>query len=135
MGYSENAIRKGMTGEYLAKAFFSKEGYSILLPDSNETSYDFVAEKDGVYTRIQVKTDVSFGDLVRFRNKHGQNRAYSINDYDVLCGVWIERNQIYLFHSIDVNDHGFGETITVATHSGRPLSNHKRLAPYYSGNI
>ncbi len=132
MGYSEQAIRKGMAAEYLAKAFYSKQGYQILVPDTHETAYDFIAGT----TRVQVKAEVSYGDLIRFRNKHGANNAaYKPDDYDVLAGVWVARSRIYLFHSHEINGQGFGESLTVDTHSGRSLSNHRRLVPFYSGPI
>lgn len=136
MGYSASAIRKGMAAEYLAKAYYAKLGYTLLLPDSHETSYDFIACIDDISVRVQVKSDVVFADLVRFRNKHGCNNAsYKIDDYDILAGVWVEKSRIYLFNSKDINEQGFGESLTVDTISGRSLSNHRRLVPYFSGQI
>ncbi len=137
MGYSGAAIRKGMAAEYLAKAFFSKQGFKILLPDTHETSYDFIIlTEEGEQARVQVKAAVFINDLVRLRNKHGANNvSYKVSDYDILCGVWVEKSRVYLFYSKDINENGFGEALTVDTLDGRSLSKHRRLEPYFKGNV
>lgn len=130
------AIRKGMSAEYLAKAHFSKAGYYILSPDTHERSYDFLIEKDGVFEKIQVKAvlETDF-NLARIRNKHGaKNKLYEVDDYDILAGVWIRHNKIYLFRSEEVNNI-FKETITVSKLDGTALKDFKRPVPYYEGSI
>jgi hypothetical protein len=133
------AIRKGMSAEYLAKAHFSKQGFSIITPDCHETNYDFIAlSKEGLLNRVQVKAVnnlVKF-NLARIRNKHGaNNKLYKREDYDILAGVWVERNKIYLFKSEDVNETSFGETISVAKLDNTPLIKFKRPIPYFTGDI
>lgn len=132
------AIRKGMSAEYLAKAFFSKNGYLIITPDTHETSYDFIAvDQNGNSDRVQVKAvnELKSG-LARIRNKHGStNRLYLKNSYDILAGVWVERSKIYLFNSEDVNENEFGEAITVERLDGRKLDSKRRPEPYFQGNI
>lgn len=125
-----------MIGENLAKVFFMARGFTVLTPETHETSYDFVIELDGDYKRVQVKTDVVHKNLVRFRNKHGSsNSFYEVTDYDILAGVWIEKKRIYLFDSKLVNNREHGETITVSTTDETPLMNFKRYEPYFVGDI
>ena len=126
MGHSEKAIAKGTRCELYAQTWFLKNDYTVLVPTTHEKPYDFVVEKDGCYERVQVKANVLFGDLVRFRNKHGANNAsYSIDDYDILVGVWEDGNSLWFFRSQDINGTGKSESITVATVSGRPLREYK----------
>lgn len=127
-----------MSAEYLAKAHFSKQGYLILTPDCHETNYDFVILKEGEHKTVQVKSvlEIESGfNLARIRNKHGQNRSYKREDYDILAGVWIAKNKIYLFRSEDINSAGFGETITIARLDGTKLFKRNRPIPYYEGEI
>lgn len=130
MGYNEQAIRKGVTAEFLAKVYFTIDGWVILIPDSHETSYDFVIEKNGEFRRVQVKTASVYGDLIRVRNKHGQNRTYDQNAYDILVGVWVERKRLYLFHSEDVNSGQHSESISVGRVDGKTMHNRPRPKPY-----
>ncbi len=112
------------------------KGFTVLTPETHETSYDFVIELEGKYSRVQVKTDVVHKNLVRFRNKHGSsNSFYEVNDYDILAGVWIEKKKIYLFESKLVNNRKHGETISVETVNGEPLKSFERYVPYFVGDI
>lgn len=131
------ALRKGMSAEYLAKAHFSKKGYLIVTPDCHETNYDFLINKEKEQFKVQVKSINTVNNyLARIRNKHGaDNKAYKKSDYDILAGIWVERNKIYLFNSDEINETSFGETITVERLDGRKLDNHKRPSPYYEGDI
>lgn len=136
MGRSVDAIRKGIIGEQLAKIYFLNQGYEVLSPSTHEKPYDFVVEKNSKFQRVQVKTEVCFGNLVRFRNKHGANNAsYKVSDYDILAGVWIDRKQIYLFKSSDINETKYGESLTVATIDGSELRKFDRPTPYEMGII
>lgn len=127
-----------MSAEYLAKAYFSKQGYLIQSPDCHETNYDFVAIQDGISLRVQVKAVIEIQgkfNIARIRNKHAKNKLYLQQDYDVLAGVWVERNRIYLFKSEEVNENSFGESITVSKLDERLLSSRKRPVPYFEGDI
>lgn len=127
-----------MSAEYLAKAFFSKNGYTVYSPDSHDNAFDFIASKDGLYRRVQVKSVIEIPkfNLARVRNKHGStNKLYKVEDYDILAGVWVERNKIYLYGSRDINEAGFGEALTVGKLDGSPLANFKRPVPYYEGDV
>lgn len=132
------ALRKGMSAEYLAKAHFSKEGYLIITPDCHETNYDFLAIRNEEKVRVQVKSVIEIVpfNIARIRNKHGANNtSYKVDDYDVLAGVWVERNKIYLFESDMINETVYGESITVAKLDGSKLSLRDRPIPYYEGDI
>lgn len=138
MARSALALRKGMSAEYLAKAHFSKIGYLILSPDSHETNYDFIISRTNDLLKVQVKSVIELKafSLARIRNKHGAtNKPYAIKDYDILAGVWVERNKIYLFRSADINENQYGEALTISKLNNTSLSNHKRPLPYFEGDI
>lgn len=127
-----------MSAEYLAKAHFSKNDYTIISPDCHESHYDFIAIKDNINFRVQVKSIIELPsfNLARIRNKHGAfNKSYKASDYDILAGVWVERNKIYLFKSEEVNENGFGETISVDKLNGKELSKRNRPVAYYEGDV
>jgi hypothetical protein len=131
MGWSTEAIAKGVIAEKYAKIYFMSHGLSVLTPETHEKPYDFVIEHNGEYSKVQVKSEVIFGNLVRFRNKHGAaNAKYSVKDYDILAGVWVERKKIYLFYSKDINEKEYGESLTVETVDGTPLRIFNRPIPY-----
>lgn len=46
----------GMLTEYLAAAYYTQQGYTVCWPMVTQSAYDFIAEKDGVFKRVQVKT-------------------------------------------------------------------------------
>lgn len=139
MGHSTSAIQKGIIAEFLAKAHFAKQGYEILSPTTHETSYDFLAVAGSEFIKVQVKAVlVGTGrsdSYLRLRNKHGQNRLYKIEDYDLLAGVHVESNRIWIFKSIEINEKGHGETITLETLEGRPVRRRKGFNPIYTGSI
>lgn len=136
MGWSQDAIRKGASAEYLAKAFFSKKGFTIYDCDTHEKPFDFLIELDGETKKVQVKAGLHARGLLRFRNKHGANNgSYSVEDYDILAGIWVEKSKIYLFESKVINGPDRKETITVERLDGRELSRHSRILPYYTGSI
>lgn len=140
MGFSENAIRKGMSAEYLAKAHFSKKGFGIISSDTHEKPYDFIIDAPLGFLKVQVKAAILVKqgnfDLIRFRNKHGsENKFYKREDYDILAGVWVEKNKIALYTSDDVNSGEYGETISLCKTDGSPLGKRHRPTPYYFGDI
>lgn len=137
LGRNPLAIRKGMSAEYLAKAHFSKLGYAILSPDCHESHYDFIIDVGDFTSRVQVKSVLSTSfNLARIRNKHGAtNKLYLKDDYDILAGVWVEKNKIYLFNSKDINETNYGECITVERLDGTTLTKGNRPRPYYQGDI
>lgn len=135
MGRSDKAISKGITSEYLVKSYFSSEGYIVLSPDTHETHYDFVIEKDSVFKRVQCKTCaiVKYGyvkqdgtggsNLVRVRNKRGcKGTTYNEGDYDILVGVWLENKTLFIFDGKDVLGIKKGESITCAREDGTELA-------------
>lgn len=133
MGYSDEAIRKGTRAEYLAKLLFQNDGYSILVPDNHDSAFDFAVYKNDFQEvlRVQVKSVLLSGPYLRIRNKHGINRRYKENDYDILCGVHLDKCKAYLFRSDVVNNpENLGESITIERVDKTPLKVFNRPLPF-----
>lgn len=69
-------------------------GYKVLQPLNKDGIYDLVIEKDGVFSKIQVKTMVDKGDYYVLKNqtvvqtKKGTiSKSYTEGDFDYLVGV------------------------------------------------
>ena len=137
MAYNKEAVRKGTFSEAIVKAYYIYCGYNVLEINTHETHWDFVIEKEGDYSRVQVKTCVKVkfeegkgNTLIRIRNKRGQNVRYNPEDYDILVGVWVEGGKMYFFNSEDVNKEDQKETITVERLDGKPLTRTKAPLPF-----
>lgn len=129
MGFNLAAINKGMTSEYLAKAYYSSRGYAIIQPDSHESHYDFLITTGGAnFERVQVKTITymfnkqSPKGIARVRNKRGQNGVYPDDAYDYLAAVDPYRNEIVIFKAKDVLGNNRTETISLYRPDGSRLS-------------
>jgi Holliday junction resolvase-like predicted endonuclease len=90
---------KGTIGELACAAYMAREGYDVFFDTSGKTSFDFIAHKNGILIRVQVKTTSTrtpedTGWIVtlkatrpnRTRSKHIQ---FDRNSCDVLA-VFIE---------------------------------------------
>lgn len=45
----------GQWAEFMAAAYYAKKGYAIVWPSAAQSRYDFIADRDGILTRVQVK--------------------------------------------------------------------------------
>jgi len=80
---------KGDHAELRVQSLLKRYGWHVLVPHSEANKYDVVAERDGEFVRIQVKSSVYDGTSVTFRcyssntDKSGNNRVdYTSNDID-----------------------------------------------------
>lgn len=56
---------KGIIGEIAFSLHLIQKGYTVLTPINHNSSYDLVVEKDGIFTRIQVKYRVPVNGILR----------------------------------------------------------------------
>lgn len=104
----------GLTTELKCQLYLIEQGFNVLIPVGNYQKYDIVVEKDGKFTKIQVKhsterdegrsfivktrydvRDVSKGQRVR-------HEKYTKNDCDYFMTEF--NNQFYLFPVFDTTE-------------------------------
>lgn len=133
-------VDKGILAENLAKLYFTRNGDTVLIPEGHNNPFDFVVYDGTTFHRVQVKSTINVKadgyEIIRIRNKHGStNKPYGKNDYDILAGVDVDNQNIYLFYSYDINDGSCGEALSVARTDGKPLNNRFRPEPFYEGRL
>ena len=88
----------GQSAELYAAARISEKGYNILWPTITQIPYDFVAEKDGKFIRVQVKkaTSSKAGNFryTQFRMTRGRTKQYNQRTVDIVAAtdmrdVWV----------------------------------------------
>lgn len=90
----------GMTAELAVMSEYSKLGYTILSPVSTAERYDFVAEKDGKFVRVQVKQGYREQED-RFLTSR-VNNPYLKDEIDVLAIKDPASNDIYYVNAVNV---------------------------------
>ena len=64
---------KGEISEHICKAELVKRGVTVLEPSVENVRYDFVAEEDGEFYRLQCKTASKRDDKIRFEVRSSQH--------------------------------------------------------------
>ncbi|WP_135823251.1 group I intron-associated PD-(D/E)XK endonuclease [Halorussus ruber] len=81
----EEPQRRGDAAEAIIRAAFAVRGVTVLRPEHDNASYDFVVETDGEFYRIQAKTgyDGQSDGTVRFetRSTRVKNHGYERESY------------------------------------------------------
>jgi hypothetical protein len=96
----QESIKDGALRELVAVQLFIRHGFTVSIPNMS-TRYDFIAEKDCKFIRVQVKPLVpkktaktpSSYDLWCIRpysTISGKKRPYSIEDCDMVVGISLE---------------------------------------------
>ena len=85
---------KGIIGELTFTAHLLELGYSVLNPINPNSSYDIVLEKDGVFTRVQVKycTPKNGRIRVELRRPKKEIKEYKYRGVDAM-GVFDSTNK------------------------------------------
>ena len=82
-------------GELRFAAEFVRKGWSIFLPYGEDSSIDLLIEKEGKYSRVQIKTTKPIADVIHCRTKSSNNwqvKKYTKNDID-LFGIYDYENK------------------------------------------
>ncbi|HAS85142.1 MAG TPA: hypothetical protein DCS23_03705 [Candidatus Yonathbacteria bacterium] len=82
--------KKGDVAELAVAAHCVKNGYQVLFPYGEDSRYDFVIERGGMFKRIQVKYVTPKDGALEVSCRSSNNwsvRAYSIDEIDII-GVY-----------------------------------------------
>lgn len=75
----KDTSRKGRVAELRVMARFLEVGYDNILSSESVLPYDFLAELDGEYKRIQVKLGTLNEDKSVIRFRTGRNKRHALN--------------------------------------------------------
>lgn len=110
---------------------FLEKGYNVLTPFGDNTKYDFVAEKDGKFLRIQCKTarkvklsnSITFNLYVVASNYLGSRKKYyTKEDIDLFATVWEDKVCILPIENI-----GERKTFTLSLNSKKEAKQIKNV--------
>jgi len=90
--------QKGDIAEAFVTYLLKQEGFNVLIPWGEDNRYDLVAEKNGVFKRIQVKyvTPKNGALDVPIRSSNNYNIIhYSPKDIDVIAACYPKLNKVY----------------------------------------
>ena len=80
--------KKGDIAELAVAAHCLKNGYQVLFPYGEDTRYDFVLEREGLFKRVQVKYVTPKGGALEVSCRSSNNwsvRAYTTDEIDILA--------------------------------------------------
>ncbi|MEC0429347.1 group I intron-associated PD-(D/E)XK endonuclease [Bacillus subtilis] len=89
----------GYAAENIVRADLAKKEIISLSPDIPWTHYDMVADINGSFVKIQVKTKMEhdgYRMIIDNRKSNGISRPYTKSDYDVLAIVDLESRRVGL---------------------------------------
>jgi hypothetical protein len=104
----------GLTTELKCQLYLIEQGFNVLIPVGNYQKYDIVVEKDGKFTKIQVKHSTerdegrSFIVKTRYdvrdvsKSQRVKHEKYTKNDCDYFMTEF--NNQFYLFPVFDTTE-------------------------------
>jgi hypothetical protein len=90
--------QKGDIAEAYVMFFLKKHGFTVLLPFGEDTRYDIVTEKNGVFKRIQVKYVTSRNGILEVPMRSCNNHQiihYSSSHIDILAAYEPKFNKVY----------------------------------------
>lgn len=86
--------------ELLGYTYYAKQGYRILVPLVRNDGYDFVAEKDGAFIRVNVKTaglkDKRQSDSWSISYASGSYAGHRLNNSVDVYLVWLPHQEKFL---------------------------------------
>lgn len=134
----QNPSITGLTTELKCQLFLVEQGFNVLIPVGNYQKYDIVVEKNGKFTRIQVKHSTehdegkSFTVKTRYdvrdtsKNQRVRHETYTSKDCDYFMTEF--QGQFYLFPV-------FGTTETKLWLSETRLKTQKSAQDYLAKNV
>jgi PD-(D/E)XK endonuclease len=97
--------QKGLQAELFVAYLLSRNGFHVLVPFGEDTRYDLVSEKRGVFKRIQVKHVVSKNGALEVQLRSTNNYQtihYSPEDVDIIAACSLEDGKVYFIPLGDV---------------------------------
>jgi hypothetical protein len=100
MSASETS-RKGTIGEFAVMQHFLRLKYDVFKEVTGSSGIDFIAYKNGKFTRVQVKTSTSKEGLVLFEacKQHNHTLSYNGDEFDVMA-LYVTDRDVVLFISL-----------------------------------
>lgn len=90
--------QKGEIAEAYVLYFLKSKGFNVFIPWGEDNRYDLVAEKNGVFKRVQVKYVSSKNGVleipIRSANGH-QIIHYSCRDIDIIAAYHAKTQKVY----------------------------------------
>ncbi len=94
--------QKGLLGELEFTIYFIEKGYTVLQPINPNSSYDLVIEKDGKFSRIQIKYLQPYKGRLRVELERPKRKTLGYKERDVdAIGVFDGLNHKYYFIPIE----------------------------------
>ena len=93
---------KGDIGQLLVAAEIMTRGWHISLPYGENLKYDLIAEKDGIFKRIQVKAVIPKNGVLHINCRSSNNWSvvhYSPKDFEILAAVDLQSKKVYFIPS------------------------------------
>ena len=90
--------QKGDIAEAFVTYILKREGFNVLIPWGEDSRYDLVSEKNGIFKRVQVKyvTSKNGALKVSLRSSNNYNIIhYSQKDIDIIAAYCLELNKVY----------------------------------------
>jgi len=90
--------QKGDIAEAFVTYLLKQNGFNVLIPWGEDNRYDLVAEKKGVFKRIQVKYATPKDGAVEVRVRSCNNYSiirYSPKDIDIIAVYAAKQNKVY----------------------------------------
>ena len=90
--------QKGDIAEAFVTYLLKQKGFNVLIPWGEDNKYDIVAEKNGVFKRIQVKYVTPKNGIleVAIRSSNNYNTLYySSRDVDIIVAYSPQQNKAY----------------------------------------
>ncbi len=98
---------KGGIAELAVAARMMQEGWAVSFPFGERLRYDLVAEKNGIFIRVQVKYSTPKNGALRLNCYSSNNWSilkYSKKDIDVLAAYNPTDGKVYFVPSGELND-------------------------------
>jgi hypothetical protein len=90
--------QKGLQAELYVAHLLVRQGFTVLVPYGEDTRYDLVSEKNGIFKRIQVKYVAQKGGALEVQLRSANNHQvihYTPIDVDVIAAFNPEDRKVY----------------------------------------
>lgn len=129
----ENSSRIGSIGEAVALTEFTKRGYNVLIPFSENCPYDLVVDKNGKLIKIQCKTTEHIKNncmefsICRSNGFTYKKEQYNQNEIDFIFVYCLENDYMGLIPIHETN-----QSTTFTIRLSQPKNNQKKGVHLYS---
>ena len=114
---------RGAASELFAASQFAARGHHVYFPAMTQSKSDFVAEVDGVFKRVQVKTGCRFNPkyphLLQIRLGGCGRTRYATGDFDLL--VVVNEGRMWVIPTTEVDITQCSMSFATDNVSGRKL--------------